>query len=463
MSTNVQHLDVVTSTPRSLGANARPFRDQHGLELSNGSPAVAESYARAMRGFNSYRGDPIAIIDTALAEALDFVMGHILRAWVHASMWERSVVAEVRSIVTHLRTLNGVSNDRERRHVQALSQWVEGEWGIARATLDRLCVDYPRDLLALQMAHLSDFFHGDRDQLRNRPTRALPDWSRDDPGYPFILGMQAFGHEECGSYALAEETGRRALELEPEDCWAHHAVAHVMEMQCRQAEGIAFMQSREANWAQADNTFQFHNWWHAALFHLDQGDSVRALEIYDRGVRAETTQAQMVLLDAAALLWRMHLQSIDVGARWNELARIYADDGEAGYYAFNDIHAILALIATGNLTEVNARVAALAVAAGGTGSNAEMSSTAGLPVALGLCAFAHERYAEAVEHLMSVRYRAHAFGGSHAQRDIIHRTLIEAALRNNDAALARALVNERVALKPHCPFSWKLEARARAL
>jgi hypothetical protein len=59
-----------------------------------------------------------------------------------------------------------------------------------------------------------------------------------------------------------------------------------------------------------------------------------------------------------------------------------------------------------------------------------------------------------------VRYRASVFGGSHAQRDIVHRTLLEAALRAGDKPLARALASERVALKPRCPFSQELRARA---
>jgi hypothetical protein len=65
-----------------------------------------------------------------------------------------------------------------------------------------------------------------------------------------------------------------------------------------------------------------------------------------------------------------------------------------------------------------------------------------------------------VDLLMPVRYRAHIFGGSHAQRDIVHRTLLEAALRSGDKPLSRALASERVALKPHCPFSMELRERA---
>ena len=50
--------------------------------------------------------------------------------------------------------------------------------------------------------------------------------------------------------------------------------------------------------------------------------------------------------------------------------------------------------------------------------------------------------------LIDIRPEAHAVGGSHAQRDVIDLTLIAAAARSGQAALARALVSERTARKP---------------
>ena len=49
---------------------------------------------------------------------------------------------------------------------------------------------------------------------------------------------------------------------------------------------------------------------------------------------------------------------------------------------------------------------------------------------------------------MPVRNRAHRFGGSHAQRDLLTLTMIMAALKGNQFGVARALANERIALKP---------------
>jgi Flp pilus assembly protein TadD len=55
---------------------------------------------------------------------------------------------------------------------------------------------------------------------------------------------------------------------------------------------------------------------------------------------------------------------------------------------------------------------------------------------------------------------AHRFGGSHAQRDVLSLTLIEAALRSGQGRLARALMAERTALKPTSPDNWVTTARA---
>ncbi len=436
--------------------------DSRGVSVSSGNPKSMAVYEAALGAFNVYRGDPVAIIDEALAADPDFVMGHVLRAGVLATMWERSVVPKVAASLARLKDLHNRSNERERRHAHALERWVAGDWNGMRAELDRLLMDHPRDLLALQIGHQADFFHGDRDNLRGRAARALPAWSRDDHGYGFVLGMYAFGLEECGAYGLAEETGRRALEIEADDCWAQHAVAHVLEMQSRQAEGIAFMESRQDHWAQKDNGFAFHNWWHTALFNLDQGNHRRALEIYDQGIRPEPHEIQLMMLDATALLWRMHLLGTDVGPRWGELAAAYGKSGEAGFYAFNDMHAMAAYVATGNTAAAADLLKAAAAAAGAEGTNAMMEREVGLPILRAIEAFGRQRYGETIELLLPVRYRAHIFGGSHAQRDIVHRTLLEAALRSGERATARALADERVALKPHCPFSWRQRARADA-
>ena len=40
----------------------------------------------------------------------------------------------------------------------------------------------------------------------------------------------------------------QGLEMIPKDCWATHALAHVMEMEGRQDEGIEFMSKTQDDW-----------------------------------------------------------------------------------------------------------------------------------------------------------------------------------------------------------------------
>ena len=435
--------------------------DARGVPTSATDPRSLEILETAIRQFQIYRGDAVETIDRALADDPNFVAGHIFRTEMHMMLWENSVLPEVEAGLGRLKALADKATERERAHIAAIADWAAGDWQGMSARLDRIVADEPRDVVALQCGHLSDFFQGDRDNLRGRVARVLPAWSREEPGYGILLGMAAFGLEECGDYGAAEDAGRQALALEPDDCWAQHAVCHVLEMQARQEEGIAFMKGRQAHWAQDDNTFAFHNWWHVTLFNLDNDRFDRVLEIYDTTLQPEPSEVQLEMLDAAALLWRLHLRGIDTGGRFDTLASTYeAFAAEHGFYAFNDMHAMMAYVASARDKAADALEKAALAEAEGAGTNARMTREVGLPIVRAIRAFGAERYGEAVDLLMPVRYRAWIFGGSHAQRDVVHRTLIEAAIRDGQQGLAQALANERVALKPDCPFSRSLRERA---
>ena len=72
-------------------------------------------------------------------------------------------------------------------------------------------------------------------------------------------------------------------------------------------------------------------------------------------------------------------------------------------------------------------------------------------------------HAHAAELLLSSRAIANAFGGSHAQRDIIDLTLAEAVIADRDFYLARAFAHQRHALKPMSRMARDLLARSEAI
>ena len=176
------------------------------------------------------------------------------------------------------------------------------------------------------------------------------------------------------------------------------------------------------------------------------------------------SQVVLELIDATAMLWRLHLRGVDVGERWAPVADDWEAVGGAGIYAFNDWHAGMAFVGAGPARR----------AGGGAGRGGARRAGArrqrrcsrrdvGLPLIRAVQAFGAGDYAEAARLLRSVREIAHRFGGSHAQRDLIDLTLIEAAIRGGDASLAAALAAERAALKPHSPVALGFVRRAAAL
>lgn len=54
------------------------------------------------------------------------------------------------------------------------------------------------------------------------------------------------------------------------------------------------------------------------------------------------------------------------------------------------------------------------------------------------------------------------FGGSNAQRDAVARSLLVAAARSGDRALAGALISERLAVKDASPYNRRQLARIHA-
>jgi len=435
------------------------FMDRQGNTLTGATAEAVAHFDAAVEAFNLYRGDPVALVDEAIAAAPEFVMAHILKAYLFVLATEPEAAGAAKEIVARAGALRLA--DREAGHVAVLEQLLASEWTSAAVALDHHNIRYPHDLVGLQAGHLIDFFRANARNLRDRIARLLPGWTADRPGYSIVLGLYAFGLEEAGDYVRAEAMGREAVARQPLDCWAHHAVAHVMEMQGRAAEGVGWMQTREPYWSGDDNFFKVHNWWHKAVFHLDLDEPGTAVALFDRQLRKDDSAIAVDLVDASALLWRLYSAGHDVGSRWQAVAAHWDTHADGRLYPFNDWHAAMAYLGAGRDRDVDRLIGMYREGATDGSETARWARTIGLSLIEGFKAFAHGAYAECVEHLHGARFIANGFGGSHAQRDVIDWTLTEAAIRGGMGRTAEALANERLALKPHSPVNLDFLGRAR--
>lgn len=404
------------------------------------------------------RGNPSVEVDRVLADDPQFVFGHCLRAALIVRTNDDAARFKLAASVTAIETECQDIDDPARRHASAARAWLDGDQVLALERYGAILIDWPRDILALAVAHALDFRVGQRRLLRDRVAQVVPEWESAVPGYASVLAMYAFGLEENGQYRRAEKIARRALALDPRHPGAIHVVAHVMEMQGRAREGLEFLAATESAWMDTTG-ISVHLAWHRALFHLDADDPESALAVYDAQIANARARDMSELADASALLWRLQLQNIQVNERWQLLADRWQMQELIGARLFYVAHAMMAFAAAGRTAPAQ-RIFSVLPQVETTGALASYSEEAlMLPLCKALLAFAYRDYVGCVEWLTRVRHIAHRCGGSLAQCDLIHLTFTEAAFRARKANLARALVAERTAQKPASRLNRALQRR----
>lgn len=428
-----------------------------------GGGEAAALFERAIDRLLRFHPDVVELATALTTEHVDAPMGHALMAYLLLMGTDSADLAAVADELAGVQASPSLT-PHEQAHHDAISAWVAGDWVGAARVMDELLVRWPTDLLALAIGHQLDFFLANAAELRDRPGRTL---ARLDPQHPqagFVRGMQAFGMEESGHYGAAEELGLAAVAANPDDVWGIHAVAHTFEMQGRVDEGIRFMEARTADWGEG-NLFTVHNWWHLSLYYLDQRRHADVLRVYDERIHhAGSAGVPLEMLDASALLARLAIDEVDTGDRFGPLASAWLSRvQDEPWYSFNDFHAVVALAGAGRMADAAAMVARLeAVAASAPDprrTNVSMTTEVGLPVSRAAVAFFEGHDAEVVATLLPIRRSFARFGGSHAQRDLPARLLVQSAIRCGRHDLARALLDEQLALRPTGTFA--LDRRAQ--
>jgi tetratricopeptide (TPR) repeat protein len=420
-------------------------KDQQGLTLA-GSSKSAEAFDRAVADYFGLTGDPVGILKQALENDPSFVLGAVAIAGLFMIGGLRGDHPGVTAALAAADAAIRGACSREKKHLAAVRAWSEGRSPDATLAWEAILTDWPTDALALRFGQDAYLFLGRSLSIRDSVARVLPAWDPDNPLTSFVLGAYAFGLEETGELGLAEDAGREALARNPRDAWATHAVAHVMETAGRREEGIAFLRRTRPDWSPA-HFMAGHNGWHLALFLIEQGRFRDVLADYDRFAAPKlANDVTLDRVDAASLLWRLELAGADVGDRWGPVAQAWMAHVDDHVLAFNDLHCALAAARSPNKDDLGRFRRSLdAYERHGSGHNRLVTTEVGRRFIDGALAYAAGDWRRAIEAILPVRFEAFRIGGSHAQRDIINRTLIAAAERAGDRTLADALHGERAA------------------
>ena len=335
---------------------------------------------------------------------------------------------------------------REQRFVEAVAAWVHGDLPRAIALHEEQAREHPRDLASLKLGQYHCFNRGDSPAMLRLALQA----QHAAADVPYLHGMLAFGWEQCHRLKEAEAAARHAIHMCHKEPWAHHALAHVMLTQGRIAEGIDFMASVSDTWTGLNSFMVTHNWWHQALFLLEQDRHAEVLALYDQqvwGVVKEYTQDQ---INAISLLARLELAGVDVGPRWADVADHLALRLADHVLPFLDLQYLYGLARAGHTEAARALLHNITTHAATRTEAHERTvwQQVCLPAAHGLLAHAQGDWATAVEQLGVALPRLVEIGGSHAQRDLFHQIRLDALQRNGQWAAVQNVLQPMVNGQP---------------
>jgi len=425
--------------------------DAYGLPVSTGAVAALEAYDRAVEGLLSWDGRALELFHTVSAHDPGLALGHTGAA-VCLFLEER--FAEAQEAAKTARAAARTQTERERGHVEALALLVEGKvWEAERAMREHLA-EFPRDLVVFQRLYFVWFWQG-RFPAMLALAAAL---TRYHPGNSFMLGLHAFALEQAGRCDEAVRLAHVANLKNPRDAWAIHALAHALYEMAAFDTGIARLPPAihpctHLGW------FRNHLLWHLALMHLARGQYERASQLGRTVFERVPSSIPGDLHDSISLLWRLELMGRGAVERWQPFSRIAAERLDRQALLFHAAHLAMALAASGDWATAERQLGMLRERS--SRDRAGLTGEVLVPLVEGLHAFAARDYRRAIERMEPLAPRIVELGGSRAQRDVFHDTLLEACFRAGDMDRAERLLAERVARRPD--HFWKTRTTTGAV
>ncbi|MHB8576369.1 MAG: tetratricopeptide repeat protein [Dehalococcoidia bacterium] len=409
--------------------------DRYGLPLTTVSADAANAYRLGQERTLSHAPDPYVPLEQAIAADPEFALAHAALAL--GRLRELRLPEAKAEAETAVRFAASASR-RERQHADAVLDAVSGRGAQAIERMREHLREFPRDAVLLNYATTSLLFAGRQDEMVEVTEPAALAYPADDW---FFLGLHSFALEEVRRFGEARTAAELALDRYPLAAFATHGLAHVFYETGANEEGNAFMPGWLASY-DVRGGMHLHLSWHYALFLLADAEYERVFELYDRHIRPSARPGDFQLFDPVSLLWRTDAYSGRSRPElWDELGPLAAERAAQPGMIFADLHHGMALAATGRQAELDRLLDSF------RNRGARGNVTAGevaLPLLQGMCAFAAGDYEAAVQLIEPIDDRIYLVGGSKAQREVFHDTLLESLLRSGRFEAAEAKLRERL-------------------
>lgn len=374
------------------------------------SASAVSAWHEAWADTVHFVGDPFATLDDANTNDDGFAMGSVYCGTYRVLGGCQLDAPEL--LLDLERARARASEPREHQHVEALNQLATGNFSDAARLWDAIPGG---DFAAVRFAHDAYLHVGEVDHRVASSERAIAHFDNTE-SRPYVASQHAFSLEEAGLYDEAEAMAWSALDADPMELWALHALAHVYESTNDQEAAISLLEGRADTWTAQDG-LSIHVHWHHALRMIVAGEFDRALELFDQLEPDATTPFR--LSDVSSLLWRLEHAGADVGDRWITVADRLASRPERHANGFLDLHIALAFQRVPDHSDAQSFFSGVAPAhADDDSENGEIFRSVVTPLVEAIRLVGSDP-AQSAALIDSVTEQSHRIGGSIAQRDLI--------------------------------------------
>ncbi len=385
-------------------------------EPVSGSAASVACWDRAWAKMLHFRGDPMTELEAANRDDPEFVLGSVYNAAYYVLAGTPPDAPQLTREVERVDQRSDATGERDQSHVKALRHLLAGDYTRAAEVWDGIAAR-ANDFAAVRIAHDVYLHVGDADGRLRSSLAAADRWQSDDHGYNFVQGQLAFALEESGRLDEAERVGRAALDLDPDDLWARHALAHVYETADDQQGALDLLDGPDAVWHDQD-ALSTHIWWHLALRLISVGEYQRVLSIHDQELAVATTAFR--LCDLTSMLWRLELVGVVVADRWSALADRWTTIAERHTCGFIDLHASLVFLRQSAHRGATPFFEGLEAShRAPVSENGHTFSEVVRPLLAAMRSHVEGDHATAATRFDNLAHDTHRIGGSNTQRDLI--------------------------------------------
>lgn len=411
--------------------------DWRGLPVTGADGDVAARLRTFQVDFQNFDDGAAAIADIA-ADAPGCLVAQVYAAAMHLYA---QVASEVEGgavpLLERAAPLVDASTPREQLLYRAVRAWAACDFAAALDRFEELLALWPEDVTAVKLAEFVLFESPDFP----RHVRLMDSVAPANEDLACFGAMHAFAHELNGHYEEVRRLADRALGLDADTPWAHHALGHAYLNTGRRDEGVAALTGFMPSWDRHSVGIREHNAWHLALLHLAAGDVARALTLYRERFSEQDPASAFEHTDAVSFLWRLELMGEEVDpARWTPIVPYAQERAADTVFPFMNAHYLYALVRAGRADAARNALAELSGATGARSSAWEV----GLPLLRGVVALAGEDWPGAVRVMAPVIDTVSCVGGSDAQNDVFQQSYLVSLARSGRTDEARRRLERRV-------------------